>query len=237
MNTTIAKITARGLLGRRRIWLLVPLPLLLIGMALLARAFGPSPAEWGEGVVGGLGFTAVLPVIALIIGTGVLGSEIDDGTITHILSKPLPRSEIIFTKLAVATGITALFAGVPLFIVGFIAGEPALAFALVVGAVIGSLAYCSLFVMMSVLTRRPVLVGLAYVVLWEGVLGNILSGTQKLSIQQYVQAIVDWLAPTDVLQGHVAVPLSFVMASVFVVGCTAYAVQRLRTLAVAGETG
>ncbi|GAA2392638.1 ABC transporter permease [Dactylosporangium salmoneum] len=237
MNATIAMITTRGLLGRRRIWLLVPLPLLLIGLALVVRAFGPPPAEWGEAVIGGLGITAVLPVIALIVGTGVLGSEVDDGTITHILAKPLPRSEIIFTKLGVATGITALFAGVPLFVVGLIAGEPALAFALIVGAVIGALAYCSLFLMMSVLTRRPVLVGLAYVVLWEGVLGNILSGTQKLSIQQYVQAIVDYLAPTDLLQGHVSVPLSCVMAGVFVVASTAYAIQRLRTLSVAGETG
>jgi ABC-2 type transport system permease protein len=237
MNATVAMITARGLLGRRRIWLLVPLPLLLIGIALIARAVGPDPAEWGEGVIGGLGFTAVLPVIALIVGTGVLGSEIDDGTITHILSKPLPRSEIIFTKLGVATGITALFAGLPLLAVGFIVGEPPLAFALLVGAVVGSLAYCSIFVMMSVLTRRPVLVGLAYVVLWEGVLGNILTGTKKLSVQQYVQAIVDWLAPTDILRGNVAVPLSFVMAGIFTVASTAYAVQRLRSLSVAGETG
>jgi ABC-2 type transport system permease protein len=237
MNATVAMITTRGLLGRRRIWLLVPLPLLLIGLALIARAFGPNPTEWGEPVIGGLGFTAVLPVIALIIGTGVLGSEIDDGTITHILSKPLPRSEIIFTKLGVATGITAIFAGVPLFIVGLIAGEPALAFALVVGACIGSLAYCSLFVLVSVMTRRPVLVGLAYVVLWEGVLGNILTGTQKLSIQKYVLAIVDSLAPTDLLRGTVGVPLSFVMAGLFTVASTVYAVQRLRTLSVAGETG
>ena len=237
MNATVAMITARGLLGRRRIWLLVPLPLLLIGIALIARAVGPAPAEWGEGVIGGLGFTAVLPVIALIVGTGVLGSEIDDGTITHILSKPLPRSEIIFTKLGVATGVTSVFAGIPLLVVGFIVGEPPLAFALLVGAVVGSLAYCSIFVMMSVLTRRPVLVGLAYVVLWEGVLGNILTGTQKLSVQQYVQAIVDWLAPTDILRGNVAVPLSFVMAGLFVVVSTAYAVQKLRTLSVAGETG
>lgn len=237
MNATVAMITVRGLLGRRRVWLLVPLPLMLIGLALLARAFGPDPSLWGEPVIGGLGFTAVLPVIALIVGTGVLGSEIDDGTITHILSKPLPRSEIIFTKLSVATGITALFAGVPLFVVGLIAGEPALAFALVVGAVIGAIAYCSLFVLLSVVTRRPVLVGLAYVVLWEGVLGNILTGTQKLSIQQYVQAIVDWLAPTDLLAGKVSVSLSFVMTALFVVASTAYAVQRLRTLSVAGETG
>jgi ABC-2 type transport system permease protein len=237
MNPTIARITARGLLGRRRIWLLVPLPLILIGLAALANSSGATPEEWGEPVIVGLGFTALMPVIALIVGTGVLGSEIDDGTITHILSKPLPRSEIIFTKLGVAVGVTALFTAVPLFVVGLIAGRTPLAFALVVGAVIGSLAYSALFLMISVLTRRPVLVGLVYVVLWEGLLGNILTGTQKLSIQQYVQAIVDWLAPTDVLHGNVAVPVSFVMAGLFTVAFTAYAVQRLRTFAVAGETG
>jgi ABC-2 type transport system permease protein len=237
MNATVAMITSRGLLGRRRIWLLVPLPLLLIGMAALARGVGAPAADWGEAIIGGLGFTAVLPVIALIVGTGVLGSEIDDGTITHILSKPLPRSEIIFTKLGVATGVTAVFSGVPLFVVGLIAGDSAVAFALVVGAVIGSLAYCSLFLLLSVVTRRPVLVGLAYVVLWEGVLSSILTGTQKLSIQQYVQAIADALAPSDLLHGNVAVPLSYVMAGVFTIASTAYAIHRLRSLSVAGETG
>ncbi|GAA2627128.1 hypothetical protein GCM10010399_68390 [Dactylosporangium fulvum] len=237
MNATIARITARGLLGRRRIWLLVPLPLILIGLALVARASGATPEEWGEPIIVGLGFTAVLPVIALIVGTGVLGSEIDDGTLTHILAKPLPRSEIIFTKLAVAAGVTGLFAGAPLFVAGVIANSWPLAFALLVGAVVGALAYSALFVMISVVTRRPVLLGLVYVVLWEGLLGNILSGTQKLSIQQYVVSIVDWLAPSDVLQGRVSVPVSFVMAGVFTVAATVYAVQRLRSFSVAGETG
>ncbi len=237
MNPTIARITLRGLLGRRRIWLLLPLPVILIGFAWAARAFGEPAAEWGEPVIVGLGFTAVLPVIALIVGTGVLGSEIDDGTITHILSKPIPRSEIVFTKLAVAVGVTGGFAGASLFVVGLLADSVPLAFALVVGSFIGALAYSALFLAISVLTRRPVLLGLVYVVLWEGLLGNIMSGTAKLSIQQYVQTIVDWLAPTDVLGGSVSVPVSFVMAGVFSVGMTALAVQKLRTFAVAGETG
>ncbi len=50
----------------------------------------------------GLGLAVVLPVIALIVGTGVLGSEIDDGTLAHILAKPLPRREIVISKLVVA---------------------------------------------------------------------------------------------------------------------------------------
>ena len=47
----------------------------------------------------GLGLAVVLPVIALIVGTGVLGAEIDDGTIVHILTKPLPRWQIVLPKL------------------------------------------------------------------------------------------------------------------------------------------
>jgi ABC-2 type transport system permease protein len=237
MNPTIASITARGLFGRKRVFILIPLPLLLIGIALLSRGAVALPSEWGEPVILGLGFSATLPIIALIVGTGVLGSEIDDGTVTHILSKPIPRSEIVFTKLLVSIGITAAVAGIPLFVVGLIAGSAAVAFALFVAAVVGSIAYSALFMALSLMTRRPVLVGLVYVVLWEGVLGNVLSGTQQLSIAQYVRSIADWLAPSDLLSGSVSVTVSIVMAVIFAVGSTALAVQRLRSFSVAGETG
>jgi ABC-2 type transport system permease protein len=237
MNPTIASITARGLFGRKRALILIPLPLILIGIALLSRAAGAAPGEWGPPVILGLGFSATLPVIALIVGTGVLGSEIDDGTVTHILSKPIPRSEIVFTKLLVAIGITTAVAGIPLFVVGIIAGSAAVAFALFVAAAVGAIAYSALFVALSLVTRRPVLVGLVYVVLWEGVLGNVLSGTQQLSIAQYVQSIADWLAPSDLLSGTVSVPASIIMAAVFAVGSTLLAIQRLRSFSVAGETG
>ncbi len=92
MNLTIIRITARALFGRRRFFLLLPVPLLVIGIALLARQLGASVNDWGRPVIVALGFAVVLPVIALVVGTGVLGSEIDDGTIAHILAKPLPRS-------------------------------------------------------------------------------------------------------------------------------------------------
>jgi ABC-2 type transport system permease protein len=237
MNATIASITTRGLFGRKRALILIPLPLILIGIAVLARVAGAEPSDWGEAVIVGLGFSATIPIIALIVGTGVLGSEIDDGTVTHILAKPLPRSEIIFTKLGVATGITAAVSGIPMFVVGLIAGSAPLAFGLFVATVVAALAYSALFLALSLLTRRPVLVGLVYVVLWEGVLGNVLNGTRQLSIAQYAVTIADWLAPTDLIAGQVSVPVSLVMAAVFGVGMTWLAVERLRSFSVAGETG
>src|SRR4029453_569752 len=95
MNGTVAAITTRALLGRRRFAVLLPLPLLLVGLAALAHSLEPNPADWGEPIVVGLGFGAVLPLIAVLIGTGVLGSEIEDGTIVDILATPLPRPAIV----------------------------------------------------------------------------------------------------------------------------------------------
>ena len=132
MNVTIARITARALFGRRRFLLLIPLPLLLIGLPLLAESLGADPEHWSEPVIVGLGLAVVLPVIALVVGTGVLGSEIDDGTLAHILAKPLSRAEIIFSKYVVAVAVTAVTAGVPLFVTGLLAGSTSLAVGLLV---------------------------------------------------------------------------------------------------------
>lgn len=235
-NPTIAQITTRGLFGRRRFLLLLPLPVLLVGLALLARGLGAKPADWAEPVLVGLGFAAVLPVIALIVGTGVLGSEIDDGTLVHVLAKPLPRREIILTKLAVAVAVTAVTVGVPMYLAGLVAGSAQLGIGLAVGSLVGAFAYSALFLVLSLVTRRPVLFGLLYVLIWEGVLGNLLTGTRMLSVQQYVVAVAAKVGHTDLLTGRVSVPVSVVMALVFTVGGTVLAVDRLRSFSIAGET-
>lgn len=235
-NPTVAAITARALFGRRRFLFLLPLPALVIGLALLSDSFSARPSDWVQPVVVALGLAVMLPVVALIIGTGVLGSEIDDGTLAHILAKPLSRREIIISKLAVAVLVTGVSVAIPLAIVGFIAGSADLALGLVVASFVGALAYCSLFVMLSLLTRRPVLIGLGYVLIWEGLLTNLLTGTRVLSIQQYVLTVADRVADTELLNSNVSLSVSLSMAFVFTAGATVFAIDRLRSFAVVGET-
>jgi ABC-2 type transport system permease protein len=236
MNPTIAWITARGLFGRRRFLLLFPLPVLLIGLVALGRSSGVSASDWGEAVLVGLGFAVVLPIIALVVGAGVLGAEIEDGTAVHILTKPLARREIILAKLAVAAGITAVSTVIPMFIAGALTESVRLGFGLAVGTALGAVTYSALFLALSLVNRRPVLVGLAYILIWEGLLTNLLSGTRVLSVQQYAISVSDKIADTDLLTGTVSMPVVVVMAVLLTVASTVLATDRLRSFTLTGET-
>ncbi|GGM21991.1 ABC transporter permease subunit [Micromonospora yangpuensis] len=234
--STVSWITVRGLFGRRRFLLLLPLPLLVVTLAIISRVLKVDPGQWGPPVLVGLGLAVVLPVVALIVGTGVLGAEIDDGTVVHILTKPLPRWQIVLPKLAVATGVSAATVAVPLYVAGVLAHSVRLGLGLVAAAALGALAYSALFLALSLVTRRPVLLGLVYVLIWEGLLGSMVTGTRVLSVQHWVIALADRLAPTELLSTTVSVPVAAVMTALVSVGFTVLAVDRLRSFSVAGET-
>ncbi|MFI5832448.1 ABC transporter permease subunit [Micromonospora sp. NPDC051300] len=234
--STVTWITARGLFGRSRFLMLLPLPLILIGLAVLCRALGVDPGQWGPPVLVGLGLAVVLPVVALIVGTGVLGAEIDDGTVVHILTKPLPRWQIVLPKLAVAALVSAVTVGIPLYVAGVLADSVRLGLALVAASAAGALAYSALFLALSLVSRRPVLLGLVYVLIWEGLLGRFVNGTKVLSVQQWVIALADRMAPTSLLGTTVSVPVAAVLTALVAIGFTVLAIDRLRSFSVAGET-
>jgi ABC-2 type transport system permease protein len=184
-----------------------------------------------QSVLIGLGIAVVLPIMALVIGASVLGSEIDDGTVVHILAKPLPRSEIVLSKLLVAVLVTVAAVGPAMLLAGLIAGSGRLGVGLLAGTVAGALAYNALFLLLSLLTRRPVLIGLIYVLVWEGLLTNLLTGTRVLSIQHHAIAVADRVADSPWFAASVSLPVALAATAVITVGATGLAVDRLRSFA------
>src|ERR1700727_2039558 len=155
-NPTIAWITMRSTLGRKRAFLFAIPALILILFTVALKVSRPPSRPWPSHVLGVFGFSVVLPLTALIIGTSVLGAEIDDGSIVHLLATPVRRSSVIVTKFAVGAVLTMAFVAVPELIAGVIASGTfgKLAIGLFVGALAGSVIYNALFVMLSVLTTR-----------------------------------------------------------------------------------
>jgi ABC-2 type transport system permease protein len=235
MNLTIIGLTARAMLGRKRVLMLLPMPLLLIGLTLIGVMSGASDNEWGPVVFQSLGLSVILPLTALIVGSSALGLEIDDGTITHLLTKPLPRSEIVLSKLAVAWLVTTAATGIPLAVCALMAGSGELAVGLVIGSALGGLAYSALFLALSVLTKRPVAVGLVYIMLWENLLVSFVSGTRIFSVQQHAAAIADKIGNTQLLDSSISVSTALIMSVIFIAVGTVGATQRLRSFALTGE--
>ena len=74
----------------------------------------------------GLGLAVIVPLVALLATTGLLAPEIDDGSISYLLAKPISRHTIVVSKLVVAATCVLVFAAVPMLVAGLVllADEP-----------------------------------------------------------------------------------------------------------------
>ena len=235
-NPTVAWLTVRATLGRRRALLFAVPAVILIALTLVLRATRPSGAPWPDHVLGDFGFSVLLPLTALIIGTGVLGAEIDDGSAIHLLATPVRRSAVVVTKFSVAAVATMLFAAVPELVAGLLAPHSGkLAVALFVGALVGSVVYSAVFVMASVLTTRAIAVGLLYVLVWEALLGNLVGGARILSIAHYSLGVANAIYPDQNLNAGLSLSTSVVLGVLVTGGALIFATRRLSAFAIKGE--
>jgi len=236
MNATVARLTARSLLGRRRAYLLMALPGVLIVLCVLVRLLAGEDNDITVGILGGFALSTLVPLLGLIAGTGSIGPEIDDGSIVYLLSKPLSRHSIAGTKAAVAASVVTVSAALPVLVAGLVLAGTSngLAAGYFLGALVAGLAYATLFLLLAVVTRHAVVIGLIYALIWESLVGSYVPGAQALSIQQWslalsakvVGAKAEALGVTSAVSLGAAVPLLVVLA----VGSTWYAGHRLRSL-------
>jgi ABC-2 type transport system permease protein len=240
VNGVVAGITLRGLLGRRRALLLVLLPASLLALAVAIALVGrPNNLEVPAAqLLQHYGLGTLLPLIALIVTTGVLGTEIDEGSIVFLLSRPISRPVILHTKLAIAIGVTAVCAALPVLLAGVVmvggAGRMAVGFA--VGALAGAIAYSAIFLAINVLTRHAVVVGLLYALVWESLVGGYVPGARELSVQQWALSLADWPMPSTYIASDVAPMAAVGLLAATTVVATVLAGQRLRSLSIAGES-
>ncbi|WP_371791484.1 ABC transporter permease [Streptomyces sp. NBC_01471] len=236
-NPTVARLTYRALLGRRRAAILFVLPALLIVIAAAVRTFSGADDQIAADVLGGFAMATMVPLIGVIAGTGAIGPEIDDGSIVYLLAKPVKRPTIIFTKLIVAIAVTMAFSAIPTLIAGLIlnGNGQQIAIAYTVAALVASIAYASVFLLLGTVTRHAVVAGLVYALVWEGLFGSLVPGARTLSIQQWSLALAEKIGAPGAISSDVGLPLSVVLLAGVTVLATWYAGQKLRRLTLAGE--
>ncbi len=236
ISRTIVRLGVRSVFGRWRGVLLFLLPLVLVGLAVLVRVLVGADPVAARNTLLGLGLRVIVPLVALLATSGLLAPEIDDGSISYLLAKPISRHTIVLSKLLVAAACVGVFAVLPVLGAGLVmlTDAPRLAVGFAVGAACGGLAYCALFAWLSVLTRHAVVVGLIYLLVWEGLLGGLLDGVRWLSITRWAGALTGEIADVD-LVADLPVTYAALATSVVVVLGTWLTGRRLRAFNLTGD--
>lgn len=244
-NPVLAGLTVRQALAKRRWVIVLLLAALPVVMATLIHLYGTvddEPLRIVAEPIMTLIYTVVVPVIALILASSSFGAEIEDGTAIYLLAKPIPRAEIVVTKLVVTALICTALAAVTTLGAGasLVRGlDPTgLVLGLTAGAVLGAFLYTAIFLALGLITKRGMLIGLVYLVVWEGALGSFFKGTRVLSVRQYMLAVADaisTIAP-EIFVALLPLRTAGIMSAVVAAGAVTLCIRKLRSFEV-GQTG
>jgi len=208
---TLFTLTLRQHLRGKRLVLLCFLFALPAVVAVVTRALNPGRVR-----IEGLEFAvvymllphALIPLAALLYAAGLIQDEVEDQTLTYLLMRPLPRRALYVTKWLASWLLTAALAGVfgTITLVAVHGGEsnfwgeiiPLRAVQLTLVLSLSLLAYCSLFGLIGVYTRRSLLIGIFYIFLFEGMLANIDFAIRKVTVMYYFRVLAkSWLDVRD----------------------------------------
>lgn len=152
------------------------------------------------------------PLTALLYATGIVQDEVEEQTLTYLLLRPLPRWGLYIAKLLATVCTTVLLIACATAALYFFiyANTPELwrevlpvRLPRLIGIMaLAQVAYCVLFGLLGLLTRRSLIAGVVYIVLIEGFLASLDFILRSLTVVYYVRILsLRWLdLPADLLQ-------------------------------------
>jgi ABC-2 type transport system permease protein len=150
---------------------------------------------------------AILPLAGLIYASGIIQDELEEQTFTYLLIRPIPKWAIYLAKLlaTITTTVVLTILFTALTYAAIYAGSSAgtasagnILSRCITACAIHSLAvitYCCLFGLMSLLTRRVLVVGILYIAIVEGLFANLAFGIRLLTVIYYLRIIAYRMLP------------------------------------------
>ena len=189
---TLLQLSLRSVVRGKRVVFVALLPLLIaLVTVIVALTAGDADRTAAYGVfTGELLLPLVLALVALVLGVNAFGDERDERTLGLLLATTLARPRIVLTKYVAAAAVTWIACLPATFGCLVLATKTRLSLGeaagtLLLASLLAALAYTALFVLLSLVLRRAVLVGLAYLVLWEGLLAGTAVAFRNLSVGAY----------------------------------------------------
>lgn len=193
----IFKYSTRKILFNRR-WILSLIIMLLVGIIMgYAGSQTMDALDGGSSLMDLLILSFIMPVICMIYGSSLIRNEIDDKSITQVITAPLDRAVSYFGYyLSLAASLSLIMFLINL--VGWLAffsqkGINSDSFGILAAmsglSIIGTLVYSALFLSTGVIFKRPVYFGLFFAFIWEGFIGSIPGAISSYTIKHFIRSI------------------------------------------------
>lgn len=217
------------------------LALLAVGLAVVAVAWAVGASdeiddrlEAAVQVISNLGFAALVPIVALVFASASLGDAREDGTLVYLWLRPMDRWPVVVGAWLAAITVSLPLTVLPLGASALLSGGGArLLGATTLAAVVGVVAYSALFVLLGLLVKNSIVWGLAYVLVWEGIVAAFGSFAAKLAIRGYTRSILTSITDVDLDLGDLSLVAGIVVPLLAAVVALALGARRLRDLEVA----
>lgn len=234
------RLLVRQLLTKGRIAALLGVGgIVSLVVALVSRTVrDDEPAETalrlGVELMANLGFTIVVPIVALVFASAAFGDLREDETLVYLWLRPMDRWPIVVGAWLASVTVSLPLTLVPLTVAAFIANVGSeLVLATILACVMGNLAYSAVFMLAGLLLKNSVVWGIGYILIWEGLVAGLGSVGERLAIRGYTRSIMAEQTSVDLYLGNLSSTTAVVVLTLVVLVAIVLSSLRLRTMDVA----
>ncbi len=195
--------------------LVVGVPVVIAGVLRILSAMGAPPITVNNATVQGptvfgiivwlLFIRFIVPVLGVFYGTSLIADEVEDKTITYLFSRPIPRGAVLVGKYF-AYMVATIFVVLPSLVIVWLlvvplGGSLGTSFPDLLKDLgllaLGLAAYGAVFALAGAVLKRPLLIGLVYVMGWEPVVMAIPGYLGRFTVAYWLQGLVPHAMPSD----------------------------------------
>jgi ABC-2 type transport system permease protein len=139
-------------------------------------------------------------ILALFYGTSVAAEEVENRTLSYLITRPIPKPAIVLGKFSAYAGLMFAMVAASLALSYFILNAARLSepgvfptffrYLAVLG--LGILAYMAFFTFLGTILKRAIIVGLMFGFGWENVIQYFPGSTQRLSVVHYLKSLLPY---------------------------------------------
>jgi ABC-2 type transport system permease protein len=228
-------LVIKQLVTRGRVVALTLVGAVVVLVAILVGRSEPTGDELERGVrlISNLGFTMVVPVVSLVFASAALGDMREDGTLVYVWLRPMARWPVVVGSWLAAITLSLPITLVPLVISSLVVdGGSRLTAATLLAGGIGVVSYSALFVLVGLLLKNPIVWGLGYILIWEGLVAQFFGSVAKAAIRGYTRSIITSRTGVDLELGDLPLATAITVPLVVTIAVLALASARLRSMEV-----